>query len=60
MENYLDIIGNQNGSFDIGDFRAYLQEIGEITADVIPAASLEAQQDTERSERGVARKEEGR
>jgi hypothetical protein len=59
-ENYLDIIGNQNGSFDIGDFRAYLQEIGEITADVIPAASLEAQQDTERSERGVARKEEGR
>jgi len=30
-ERYLDIIGNQNGQFDIGDFRAYLQEIGMVT-----------------------------
>ena len=25
---YLDLIGNQDGTFDIGDFRAYLQEQG--------------------------------
>jgi M6 family metalloprotease-like protein len=31
-ERYLDIIGNQNGGFDIGDFRAYLQEIGMVAA----------------------------
>jgi M6 family metalloprotease-like protein len=29
-ERYLDIIGNKNGAFDIGDFRAYLQVTGVI------------------------------
>jgi M6 family metalloprotease-like protein len=37
-ERYLDIIGNQNGGFDIGDFRAYLQETGMVAAE---AALLE-------------------
>lgn len=30
---YLDMIGNQDGTFDIGDFRAYLQEQG-LVADL--------------------------
>jgi M6 family metalloprotease-like protein len=37
-ERYLDIIGNQNGRYDIGDFRAYLQVIGLIAQE---AAILE-------------------
>lgn len=46
---YLDIIGNGNGAFDIGDFRAYLQVTG-----VIPAGLSAAILD------GAASKEEGR
>jgi len=48
-ENYLDIIGNNNGRFDVGDFRAYLQDTGVVT-DVVPATTLDQ----------PARKEEGR
>ncbi len=59
-ERYLDIIGNNNGSFDIGDFRAYLQEEGLVAADILPAAVVEALEEMDRSNRGAARKEEGR
>jgi hypothetical protein len=52
-ENFLDIIGNNNGRFDIGDFRAYLQDTGVVT-DVVPADLLKAR------EQAKARKEEGR
>ncbi len=38
---FLDLIGNRNGDFDIGDFRAYLQDAG-LVAGVSPAAILEA------------------
>jgi M6 family metalloprotease-like protein len=38
--HYLDLVGNGDGDFDIGDFRAYLQEAG-LTAD-IATALLEA------------------
>lgn len=31
---YLDLLGNQNGGFDVGDFRAYLQETGVISSAV--------------------------
>jgi hypothetical protein len=40
-ERYLDIIGNNNGRYDIGDFRAYLQESG-VIADIAPADLLKA------------------
>ena len=29
---FLDVIGNNNGSYDVGDFRAYLVETGVLTA----------------------------
>ena len=48
-ENYLDIIGNNNGRYDVGDFRAYLQDTGVVT-DVVPATT----------QNQPARKEEGR
>jgi M6 family metalloprotease-like protein len=48
-ENYLDIIGNNNGRFDVGDFRAYLQDTGVVT-DVVPATTKDQ----------PAHKEEGR
>jgi M6 family metalloprotease-like protein len=48
-ERYLDIIGNKNGAFEIGDFRAYLQVTG-----VIPAGLSADLLD------GAASKEEGR
>lgn len=35
-ERFLDLIGNNNGQFDIGDFRAYLQDTG-VIADIVPA-----------------------
>lgn len=38
---YLDLIGNGDGDFDIGDFRAYLQDAGlvaDIAADLLEAA----------------------
>jgi M6 family metalloprotease-like protein len=42
-ERYLDIIGNKNGAFDIGDFRAYLQYTGVVpeglSADLIDGAA---------------------
>jgi hypothetical protein len=50
-ERFLDLIGNNNGSFDIGDFRAFLQDIGVVT-DVVPVNLLK--------ERAKARKEDGR
>jgi M6 family metalloprotease-like protein len=59
-ERFLDIIGNQNGGFDIGDFRAYLQEAGLVAADVLSADVIEALEQLDRSNRGAARKEEGR
>jgi M6 family metalloprotease-like protein len=59
-ERYLDIIGNNNGSFDVGDFRAFLQETGVLAADVLSAGILEALEQVERGNRGAARKEEGR
>ncbi|UCC83253.1 MAG: M6 family metalloprotease domain-containing protein [Gemmatimonadota bacterium] len=31
-QRYLDIIGNKNGAFDVGDFRAYLQYTGAVPA----------------------------
>jgi hypothetical protein len=34
-ERYLDIIGNQNDQFDIGDLRAYLQSIGMIAGEAV-------------------------
>ncbi|UCF20233.1 MAG: M6 family metalloprotease domain-containing protein [Gemmatimonadota bacterium] len=37
---FLDLIGNRNGEFDIGDFRAYLRDAG-LVAGVSPAAVLE-------------------
>ena len=51
-QNYLDIIGNGNGLFDIGDFRAYLQQTGVVT-DVVTATQLDTQEQP-------ASKEEGR
>ncbi|NIR44734.1 MAG: M6 family metalloprotease domain-containing protein [Gemmatimonadetes bacterium] len=48
-ERFLDIIGNNNGGYDVGDLRAYLQSVG-ISADLIPADLLE-------TEDGVASKE---
>ncbi|MGD2216940.1 MAG: M6 family metalloprotease domain-containing protein [Gemmatimonadales bacterium] len=48
-ERYLDIIGNKNGTFDIGDFRAYLQYTG-----LVPAGLAVDLVD------GAASKEEGR
>jgi len=48
-QNYLDIIGNNNGRYDVGDFRAYLQDTGVVT-DVVPATT----------QGQPARKEEGR
>ncbi len=47
--NYLDIIGNNNGRYDVGDFRAYLQDTGVVT-DIVPATTQDQ----------PARKEEGR
>ncbi|NIN72666.1 MAG: M6 family metalloprotease domain-containing protein [Gemmatimonadetes bacterium] len=42
-QRYLDIIGNKNGAFDIGDFRAYLQYTGAapagLSADLIERAA---------------------
>ncbi len=54
---FLDLIGNDNGSFDIGDFRAYLQDAG-IVADVYTADLIEAQRERETSG-GSARREDG-
>ncbi len=50
---FLDLLGNNNGGFDIGDFRAWLQEAG-LIADVAPAEFLKA----ESEKGGKARKEE--
>jgi M6 family metalloprotease-like protein len=50
---FLDLLGNNNGGFDIGDFRAWLQEAG-LVADVAPAEFLKA----ESEKGGKARKEE--
>jgi M6 family metalloprotease-like protein len=50
---FLDLLGNNNGGFDIGDFRAWLQEAG-LVADVTPAEFLKA----ESEKGGKARKEE--
>jgi hypothetical protein len=50
---FLDIIGNNNGSYDVGDLRAYLQDIG-VIADLVPFDLIEAQK------KGAAKKEEGR
>jgi M6 family metalloprotease-like protein len=50
-QRFLDLIGNDNGNFDIGDFRAYLQDAGVVT-DVVPAEPIKAPE--------TARKEEGR
>jgi M6 family metalloprotease-like protein len=50
---FLDIIGNKNSRFDIGDFRAYLQESG-LAAGVVPAHLLKA------SDEAAAREEGGR
>jgi hypothetical protein len=52
---FLDLIGNRNGGFDIGDFRAYLQDAG-LVADVVPAEILEALEQAE-SVGGMAREE---
>jgi hypothetical protein len=30
QQRFLDLQGNQNGKFDIGDFRAYLRAIGQL------------------------------
>ncbi|HSG81030.1 MAG TPA: M6 family metalloprotease domain-containing protein [Gemmatimonadota bacterium] len=51
-ERYLDIIGNNNGDYDVGDLRAFLQSIG-IIADLVPLELLEAET------MGTAKKEEG-
>ncbi len=51
-ERYLDIIGNNNGLYDVGDLRAFLQSIG-VVADLVPVDLLEAEIE------GTARKEEG-
>lgn len=48
-ERFLDIIGNNNGGYDVGDLRAYLQSVG-LAVDLIPADLLES----------AARKEGGR
>jgi immune inhibitor A len=49
---YVDIIGNNDGTFDVGDFRAFLQDAG-IIADLVPAELLKPKNDS------AARKEEG-
>jgi hypothetical protein len=54
---FLDLIGNDNGSFDIGDFRAYLQDSG-LVADIFTVDLLEAQKDRDPSG-GSARREDG-
>ena len=51
-ERFLDIIGNNNGRYDVGDLRAYLQSTG-VIADMVPADLLKALNDR------AARKEEG-
>ncbi len=56
-ERFLDIIGNNNGRFDIGDFRAYLQDAG-LATDVVPAEVLKALEGAEARKGGSARKEE--
>ncbi len=53
---FLDIIGNDNGGFDVGDFRAYLQDAGLVT-DVVPAEVLKALEGAETRKSGSARKE---
>ncbi len=53
---FLDIIGNDNGRFDVGDFRAYLQDAGLVT-DVVPADVLKALKGAETPKNGSARKE---
>jgi M6 family metalloprotease-like protein len=54
---FLDLLGNNNGGFDIGDFRAWLQEAG-LIADVVPAELLQALEQAETGKGGEARKEE--
>jgi len=54
---FLDLIGNDNGSFDIGDFRAYLQDSG-LVADIFTADLLEAQKERDPSG-GSDRREDG-
>jgi hypothetical protein len=54
---FLDLIGNNNGGLDIGDFRAWLQETG-VIADVVPAEFLQALEQAETGKGGEARKEE--
>jgi M6 family metalloprotease-like protein len=50
-ERFLDIIGNANSRFDVGDFRAYLQESG-LAADVVPADLLKAGDQARASKEG--------
>ncbi len=55
-QRFLDIIGNDNGGFDVGDFRAYLQDAG-LTTDIVPAEVLKALEGAETRKVGSARKE---
>lgn len=40
-QRFLDLIGNDNGRYDVGDFRAYLQDTG-VIPDIVPALLREA------------------
>jgi len=54
---FLDLLGNNNGGFDIGDLRAWLQETG-VIADVVPAELRQTVEQAEAGKGGKARKEE--
>jgi hypothetical protein len=43
-KRFLDLIGNRNGRFDIGDFRAHLEETG-VIGDVAPTAAEKGGED---------------
>lgn len=45
---YLDLLGNRNGSFDVGDFLAWVQATGAPASALGPAAALLGQADGER------------